>query len=162
MYFSATLPTILPSRTILLFKFIVLSFTVVYATLFDIFKALAMLSASEAAADITIDSLLLIPFASPFMKSGIHFSYSRRGPLSGLEKCKNSLIFPPIPLTESTIPPNFDLIPSINPCTKSFPHSIAFLGSDFIKSMASLNPVTIVSFIFATFPFIPPTIFEKT
>ena len=101
---------------------------------------LSIVPATAAAAFCTLSRLLYIPFASPVIKSGIHFSYSRKGPSSGLEKCKTDDITPATLDAALCTAPIMELIPSIIPPTKSLPHWTARPGRLVIKFIAPWNP----------------------
>ena len=72
-----------------------------------------------------------IPSASPPMKSGIHFSYSRSGPVSGREKCRADRILFATALTASVTAEMADRIPFTIPMMRSLPHVNAWDASPF-------------------------------
>lgn len=95
----------------------------------------------------TRPTLLLMPSASPCMKSGIQLSKSARGPSSGTEKCRKERILSATLVTAEATLPIQDLIPFTIPLIISAPQENACPASPLIKDTALLKPVLMVEVI---------------
>ena len=109
----------------------------------------AIVLATSSTAPLTKPILLLIPFAKPCIKCGIHCSYSCKGPLSGRVKPRNDVTVSAIFLQASITFCNLFVIPSTNPSTKCAPLCLAFVtilwNSSLTRAAASFIAVAIFS-----------------
>lgn len=89
----------------------------------------------------TRPTLLLMPSASPCIKSGIQLSKSASGPSSGTEKCRKERILSATLVTAEATLLIQDLIPFTMPLIISAPQENACPASPLIKETALLKPV---------------------